>query len=389
MSHIPYARQWVNQEDVDALIAVLNSDWLTQGPVIAEFEKKVAQYCGVRYAVAVANGTAALHIACQAAGLGSGDLLWTSPNTFTASANCAFYCNATPDFVDIDPSTYNLSVEELETKLVDAEKTGSLPKVVIPVHFAGQSCDMERIQALSRRYGFTVIEDACHAIGGNYKNRKVGSCQFSDMAVFSFHPAKVITSGEGGLITTNSEETYEKLCLLRTHGITKDERFMEGNSIDGPWYYQQIELGMNYRISDIHAALGLSQLTRIDSFVLRRHELVECYNKELADLPITLPWQHADTWSAFHLYVIRLNLDEINQTRKEVFERLRAENIGVNVHYIPVHTQPYYRRHGFSQKSFPEAEKYYSETITLPLYPLMTKGQQDYVIEALKEILHG
>lgn len=382
---IPYGRHSINDDDIKAVIEVLKSDWLTQGPKVNKFEEAVAEYCGAKYAVAVSNGTAALHIACLASDLGEGDRLWTSPNTFVASANCALYCGARPDFVEIDHRTYNMSVEKLEEKLANAEKEKKLPKVVIPVHFAGQSCDMERVHTLSRRYNFTVIEDACHAIGGSYKGIKVGSCRYSDMAVFSFHPIKTITAGEGGMVLTNNKAIYQKLLRLRTHGITRDSQFMEGAS-EGGWYYQQIELGMNYRITDIQAALGLSQLNRIDEFVARRHELAQRYNKAFSDLPVTIPYQNPDAYSAFHLYVIRLKLSEIKKSRRDIFDALYQKGIGVNVHYIPVHTQPYYRKLGFSVGQFPESERYYKEAITLPIFPAMPYEEQDYVINSFRKV---
>ena len=386
MKTIPYGRQWVEEKDIRAVVNVLKSDYLTQGLVIEQFESAVAEYCGVKYAVAVSSGTSALHIACLAAELGKGDILWTSPNTFVASANCALYCDAKLDFVDIAPHTYNISVDAMKAKLYEAEKNDSLPKVIVPVHIAGQSCDMEQIYHLGKDYNFTIIEDACHAIGGSYKGMKIGSCKFSDMTVFSFHPVKIVTTGEGGMVLTNKDDLYQKLIRLRTHGITRDNQFMEGES-DGPWYYQQIELGMNYRMTDIQAALGLSQLDRIDEFIVRRRELVRRYNELFSDFPLTIPWQYSDAHSAFHLYVVRLKLDKIKKTRKEVFEELREKGIGVNVHYIPVHTQPYYRRLGFSCGQFPEAEKYYEEAITLPLYPSMTEKEQGYVVSTLREVL--
>ena len=386
MKTIPYGRQWVEEKDIRAVVNVLKSDYLTQGPVIEQFESAVAEYCGVKYAVAVSSGTSALHIACLAAELGKGDILWTSPNTFVASANCALYCDAKLDFVDIASHTYNISVDAMKAKLYEAEKNDSLPKVIVPVHIAGQSCDMEQIYHLGKDYNFTIIEDACHAIGGSYKGMKIGSCKFSDMTVFSFHPVKIVTTGEGGMVLTNKDDLYQKLIRLRTHGITRDNQFMEGES-DGPWYYQQIELGMNYRMTDIQAALGLSQLDRIDEFIVRRRELVRRYNELFSDFPLTIPWQYSDAHSAFHLYVVRLKLDKIKKTRKEVFEELREKGIGVNVHYIPVHTQPYYRRLGFSCGQFPEAEKYYEEAITLPLYPSMTEKEQGYVVSTLREVL--
>lgn len=383
---IPYGRQDISEEDIQSVVEVLRSDWLTQGPAVERFEQEVARYCGAKYAVAVSNATAALHLACLAAGLKPGDNLWTSPNTFVASANCGLYCGANPGFVDIDPRTYNLSADALEEKLAQAEKQGGLPQIVIPVHFAGQSCEMERIAALGRRYGFTVIEDASHAIGGRYRDATVGSCAFSEMTVFSFHPVKIITAGEGGMILTNRQDHYEKLLRLRSHGITRNPGLMVGES-DGPWYYQQIELGFNYRITDIQAGLGASQMQRLDEFVARRRQLAGRYDSLLRDMSLTLPWQHPDAYSAFHLYVVRLRLDLIGKTHRQVFEELRQHEIGVNLHYIPVHTQPYYQKIGFSWGDFPEAEKYYGEAISLPLYPGLTENEQDCVIATLKSIL--
>ncbi|MBK4730648.1 UDP-4-amino-4,6-dideoxy-N-acetyl-beta-L-altrosamine transaminase [Oxynema sp. CENA135] len=383
---IPYGRQNINQQDIDAVIEVLRSDWLTQGPAIEGFEQSVAEYCGVKYAVAVSSATAALHIACLAAGLGAGDILWTSPNTFVASANCGLYCGANVDFVDIDPQTYNLSVAALEQKLTQAEREGKLPKVVVPVHLAGQSCEMEKIGALSRKYGCTVLEDASHAIGAKYQGSPVGNCQFSDMAVFSFHPVKIITTGEGGMVVTNRSDLYEKLIRLRTHGITRNPDLMQGES-QGLWYYQQLELGFNYRITDIQAALGASQMQRLDKFVSRRRLLSDRYNQMLANLPVTLPWQHSDTESSWHLYVIRLQLDKIAKTHRQVFEELRQAGIGVNLHYIPVHTQPYYEKLGFKLGDFPQAEQYYQEAISLPLYYDLTEADQKAVILALNAVI--
>jgi UDP-4-amino-4,6-dideoxy-N-acetyl-beta-L-altrosamine transaminase len=384
--YIPYGRQDINQADIDAVIEVLRSDYLTQGPAIERFERMVAEYCGVKYAVAVASATAGLHIACLAAGLGSGDLLWTVPNTFVASANCGLYCGATVDFVDIDPKTYNLSISALTEKLAIAAERGKLPKILIPVHFAGQSCDLEAVAKLSQQYGFQVIEDAAHGIGGRYRDRPIGCCEFSDLTVFSFHPVKIITTAEGGMVTTNNQDLYDRLIRLRSHGITRDPRFMEGES-DGPWYYQQLELGYHYRITDLQAALGSSQMERLDAFVNRRHELVERYNVELKGLPLTTPYQHPDTYPSWHLYPIRLQLDRIKLSHREVFEALRAAEIGVNVHYIPVHTQPYYQRLGFKWGDFPESERYYQEEISLPLYYSLSDGRQDRVIAVLREIL--
>ena len=383
---IPYARQNINEADIEAVVKILQSDWLTQGPMLERFEKAVADYCGVKYGVAVSSATAALHLACLAAGLNRGDLLWTSPNTFVASANCGLYCGSEVDFVDIDSRTYNMAVTKLEAKLESGKRTDKLPKVVIPVHFAGQSCAMERIAQLALEYGFTVIEDASHAIGGLYQNKPVGSCEYSAMTVFSFHPVKIITSGEGGMILTNREDLYEKLIRLRSHGITRDPKLMEGEP-DGPWYYQQLELGYNYRITDIQAALGYSQLQRINEFIKRRRFLAQRYSRLLAELPVITPWEHPDCKSAFHLYVIRLKLDQINKSHRQVFEELRQAGIMVNLHYIPVHTQPYFKKMGFKRGDFPEAERYYAEAISLPLYFGFSDEEQDYVVEKLKNII--
>lgn len=386
MKVIPYGRQHIDQADIKSVVDALTSDWLTQGPVIEKFEQKVADYCGAKYAVAVNSATSALHMACLAAGLGEGDRLWTSPNTFVASANCARYCGADVDFVDIDQATYNMSTAALRLKLEQAAADNRLPKVIIPVHFSGQSCEMEEIRKLVAGYGITLIEDASHAIGGKYKGVHIGSCQYSDMAIFSFHPVKIVTTGEGGMVVTNREDLYRKLLLLRSHGITRDP-FQMTEPSHGPWYYQQIDLGYNYRITDIQAALGVSQMVRIDEFISRRHEIARKYNECLKNLPITLPCQHPDTYSAYHLYVIRLQLDKIKVNHREVFEKLRAEGIGVNLHYIPVHLQPYYRKLGFKPGDFPIAEQYYTEAISLPMYYSLTPEEQDIVITTLGRAL--
>ncbi|MEG6512940.1 UDP-4-amino-4,6-dideoxy-N-acetyl-beta-L-altrosamine transaminase [Desulforamulus ruminis] len=385
MLNIPYGKHSLNDDDIQAVIHVLKSDWLTQGPTIEVFEKRVAEYCGAKYAVAVSSATAALHISCLAAGLGEGDILWTSPNTFVASANCGLYCGAEVDFVDIDRNTYNLSINALEQKLKKAAKE-KLPKVIIPVHFAGQSCEMEKIKQLVDFYNITIIEDASHAIGAEYKGEKIGSCSFSDMTVFSFHPVKIITSGEGGMILTNREDLYKKLIRLRTHGVTRNPDLMKGKS-HGPWYYQQVDLGFNFRMTDIQAALGASQMLKIDKFIEKRHHLAERYNHLLQGLEIKLPWQQPNTYSAYHLYVIRLCLNKINKTRREVFEQMRKAGINVNVHYIPVHTQPYYQQRGFKVGDYPESEKYYEEAITLPIYYNLAELEQDYIVKVLKEVL--
>ncbi|XDE62229.1 UDP-4-amino-4,6-dideoxy-N-acetyl-beta-L-altrosamine transaminase [Arthrospira platensis BEA 1257B] len=383
---IPYGRQDISPADIDAVVEVLQSDWITQGPAIDRFEQLVANYCGVKYAVAVSSATAALHISCLAAGLTGGDLLWTSPNTFVASANCGLYCGADVDFVDIDPHSYNLSVAALEQKLVQAQQRGRLPKVVVPVHLAGQSCEMEKISALAREYGFTVLEDASHGIGARYQNQPVGCCAYSDMAVFSFHPVKIITTGEGGMVVTNRQDLYERLIRLRTHGITRREDWLTEPS-HGPWYYQQLELGFNYRMTDIQAALGASQMGRLDEFVARRRGLARRYDELLQGLPITLPVQGAEMESSWHLYVIRLQLQKLEKTHRQVFEGLRSAGIGVNLHYIPVHTQPYYQGLGFTWGDFPEAERYYAEAISLPLYFGLTESAQDRVVAVLREVL--
>jgi UDP-4-amino-4,6-dideoxy-N-acetyl-beta-L-altrosamine transaminase len=384
-NYIPYGRQDISQADIDAVIEVLRSDWLTQGPMIERFEQTVADYCGAKYAVAVSSATAGLHLACLAAGLGEGDYFWTSPITFVASANCGLYCGAQVDFVDINPRTYNMSVERLEEKLIEAEKIGKLPKLVIPVHLAGQSCEMERIYQLSQQYGFQILEDASHAIGAKYQGKPVGSCQFSDMTVFSFHPVKIITTGEGGMILTNKKELYEKLIRGRSHGITRDPELMTEAS-HGDWYYQQLELGYNYRMTDIQAALGVSQMERLDEFVERRQFLAMRYNELLTDLSLDLPWQYPDTESSWHLYIIRLQGDKLDKTHRQVFEALRSARISVNLHYIPVYKQPYYQKLRLDWGDFPEAEQYYQEAISIPLYYGLSLDNQDQVIKSLGNI---
>lgn len=383
---IPYGRQDINQQDINAVVEVLKSDFLTQGPQVPAFEQAIIDACDAKYAVAVNSATSALHIACLALGLGNDDWLWTTPNTFVASANCALYCGAKVDFVDIDPRTYNLCAKQLEKKLIAAQKVGKLPKIVIPVHFSGQSCDMQAIHELAKKYGFNIIEDASHAIGGKYKGEPIGNSRYSDITVFSFHPVKIVTTAEGGMAVTNNAKLAEQLNLLRSHGITRDEELMT-KAADGPWYYQQIALGFNYRMTELQAALGLSQMQRLEAFVIKRHELASRYDNLLHDLPITLPWQHPDSYSARHLYVIRLQLEQINITHLDVFNALRAAGIQANLHYIPVHMQPYYQKMGFASGQFPEVEKYYKEAISIPLFSAMTEGQQDTVCSTLKTIL--
>jgi len=383
---IPYGSQDITQSDIESVVSVLKSKNLTQGPQVPAFESSVIKACEVRYAVAVNSATSALHIACLALGLGEGDWLWTTPNTFVASANCGLYCGAQVDFVDIDPRTYNLCAKALEEKLIIAEKEGNLPKVVIPVHFSGQPCDMEAIHTLSQKYGFRIIEDASHAIGGKYKSEPIGNCRYSDITIFSFHPVKIITTGEGGMAVTNDSDLAEKLELLRSHGVTRNSRLMT-KPMEGPWYYQQIDLGFNYRMTDLQGALGVSQMQRLDEYVAKRHGLAERYNELLKELSITLPWQHEDSYSGLHLYVIRLQLDKISKTHLEVFEGMREAGILVNLHYIPVHIQPYYKKMGFEGGQFPQAEQYYKEAMSIPMFPTMTNEQQDKVIATLKTLL--
>lgn len=383
---IPYGRQNISQQDIDAVIAVLNSDFLTQGPQVPLFEQSVLDVVGAKYAVAVNSATSALHIACLALGVGKGDVVWTSPITFVASANCALYCGADIDFVDIDEKTYNLSVVKLEEKLIQAKVENKLPKVVIPVHLCGQSCDMEKIYQLSQEYGFKIIEDASHAIGGKYQEQYIGSCQYSDITIFSFHPVKIVTTAEGGMAVTNDAKLAQKMDLLRSHGITRNTELMTKES-DGAWYYQQIDLGFNYRMTELQAGLGVSQMKRLEQFVAKRHQIAKRYNELFADLPVVLPYQLENTYSGLHLYVIRLQLDKLQKTRKQVFNELREKGIGVNIHYIPVHTQPYYQNLGFKQGDFPNAEQYYAEAISLPMYPDLTEEQIQYIYTTLKEVL--
>lgn len=381
---IPYGRQEITDADVAAVTAVLRSDFLTQGPMAPRFEEGVAARVGASHGVAVNSATSALHIACLALGLGPGDWLWTSPITFLASANCALYCGARVDFVDIDPRTWNLCPRALQAKLEIAEREGRLPKLVVPVHLGGESCDMAAIHALSLRYGFRIIEDASHAIGGKYRGEPVGNCRYSDICVFSFHPVKIITSAEGGMAMTNDAALAEAMGLLRSHGMTRDPRRMT-HAPDGPWYYQQVALGFNYRMTELQAALGVSQLDRLENYVARRHALADRYDALLAGLPLMLPRRGPDAYSGLHLYIVRLQ--QAPRGHREVFESLRAQGVGVNLHYIPVHLQPYYAAMGFAPGDFPEAERYYAEAISLPMYATLDEQQQDQVVAALRGAL--
>jgi UDP-4-amino-4,6-dideoxy-N-acetyl-beta-L-altrosamine transaminase len=383
---IPYGRQEIIRQDIDAVTEVLTGDFLTQGPTVPRFERAVADACDVPHAVAVNSATSALHIACVALGVGPGDVVWTTPITFVASSNCALYCGASVDFVDIHPRTYNIDVSRLREKLERVGREGGvLPKVVIPVHLCGQVAEMADIRALGDEFGFRIIEDASHAIGARYRGRPVGCCEFSDMTVFSFHPVKIITTAEGGMITTRDPSLAAHLARLRTHGITRDPAEMSKPS-DGPWYYEQLELGYNYRLTDLQAALGLSQLDRLHAFVERRHAIARRYDELLSSLPLTLPWQHPDSYSGLHLYVIRLQLDKIRLTHRQTFDALRAADIGVNLHYIPIYRQPFYSRMGFDPREFPEAEQYYAEAISLPMFPALSNEEQDYICQTLTNI---
>jgi UDP-4-amino-4,6-dideoxy-N-acetyl-beta-L-altrosamine transaminase len=380
---IPYGRQCISEADIQAVVDVLRSDYLTQGPAVPRFETSVAKACSAAHAIAMNSATSALHVACLALGVGPGDRVWTSPITFVASANCALYCGASVDFVDIDPDTFNICPARLEEKLIRAERDGHLPKVVIPVHMCGQSCDMAPIARLAQKYGFRIIEDASHAIGGSYRGEPVGSCRYSNIAVLSFHPVKIVTTGEGGVAVTQSADLARRMQLLRSHGITRDPELM-ANAPDGPWYYEQLELGFNYRMTDIAAALGASQMKRLAEFVDRRNELAERYDRLLADLPILLPGRQAETRSSFHLYVIRL---EDAAVHRSVFETLRSRGIGVNLHYIPVYRQPFYAGLGIRKADFPAAEGYYARAISIPIYQGLFQSDFDTAVQVLRDVV--
>jgi UDP-4-amino-4,6-dideoxy-N-acetyl-beta-L-altrosamine transaminase len=383
---IPYGRQHISDEDIKAVVEVLKSDYLTQGPVVPLFEQAICDYTNVRHVVATNSGTSALHLACRALDLDAGDILWTSPITFVASANCALYCGAKVDFVDIDRNTFNLSVDALKEKLEQAEEEGKLPKIVVPVHFCGLPCDMEVIGELAKQYGFSVIEDASHAIGGSYQNEAIGSCRYSDITVFSFHPVKTITTGEGGATLTNRSDLAKKMALLRSHGITREPNCMTHEK-DGDWYYQQIELGYNYRMTDIQAALGLSQMGRLDEFVKKRHEIASLYDELLRELPVTTQQRQQDSYSGMHLYVICLVTERLDKSHKQIFTELRQAGIGVNLHYIPVHTQPWFQAMGFKIGDYPQAEEYYAQAISLPMFPELSEDQVNTIVGYLRESL--
>ena len=383
---IPYGRQNILDDDIDAIVKVLKSDYLTQGPVVPEFEKSICEYTGASFAIAVNSGTSALHIACLSLGLGKGDWLWTSTISFVASANCGLYCGSKVDFVDIDPTTWNISVDQLKTKLIVAKNNNKLPKILVLVHLSGFPCDMEEIYQLSKEFGFYIVEDACHAIGGRYRDNQIGSCMFSDITVFSFHPVKTITTGEGGMATTNDFNLANKMSILRSHGITRDRSLMTKKP-DGIWYYQQIRLGFNYRMTDIQAALGMSQLSRIDSNIKERHKIIKFYNDNLLNLPIQLPYQGNEQYTGGHLYIIRIKNTYEKSLRNHVFQSLIDADINVNIHYIPIHTQPYYKNMGFSFGDFPEANSYYEEAISLPIFPELSKKDMEFIVSVVVKAL--
>jgi UDP-4-amino-4,6-dideoxy-N-acetyl-beta-L-altrosamine transaminase len=383
---IPYGRQDISSADIESVVEILKSDFLTQGPVVPLFEKAVSQYVQASFAIAANSSTSCLHIACMALGLGKGDILWTSPNSFVASSNAALYCGAEVDFIDIDPNTYNLRIDCLEEKLIQAQKSGRLPKIVMPVHFAGQSCEMKYIFNLSKKYGFKIIEDASHAIGASYMDKKVGCCEYSDITIFSFHPVKIITTGEGGIAVTNNPLLAEKMILHRSHGITNKQDFMFARPEDEIWNYQQINIGYNYRMTEIQAALGLSQMSRLDEFVERRHNIAKKYDNSLAECSIILPMQHSDVYSSYHLYPIRVRKSKSGKTQRMVYDFLIASGIMVNLHYIPIYLQPYYEAKGFKRGYCKEAELYFKETISLPIYSSLSDEQQDYVIKTMLEL---
>jgi UDP-4-amino-4,6-dideoxy-N-acetyl-beta-L-altrosamine transaminase len=383
---IPYGRQSISEADIASVVEVLRSDNLTQGPAVLKFELGIAKYCNAQHAVAVNSATSALHIACLSLNLGAGDWLWTSAITFVASANCGIYCGAQVDFVDIDPNTFNLCPKALEKKLIEAKKLGKLPKLVVPVHMCGQPCDMEAIHALSIQYGFKIIEDASHAIGARYKNEPVGNCRYSDITVFSFHPVKIITTAEGGMAVTNDPNLAKSMKQFRSHGISSEEAEMDERSEDEIWNYQQLSLGFNYRMTDLQAALGLSQLKKLDEFVKARHTIAYNYNQALVDLPVKTPWQHPDSYSSFHLYPIQFEPTNCGKTQKEIYKILIRAGVFVNLHYIPVYRQPFFERLGFKKGYCFEAENYFKTSISVPIYASFNQNQQSYVVEQIRRL---
>lgn len=384
---LQYGKQSISQDDIDSVVEVLKSDFLTQGPMVPIFEEVIASYCNAKGAVAANSATSALHIACLALGVKEGDIVWTSANTFVASANCALYCGAKVDFVDIDPNTFNISITHLKEKLLIASKNGSLPKVLIPVHLCGNPCDLEEIYRLSREYGFKIIEDASHAIGAKYKDERIGNCKFSDITVFSFHPVKIITSGEGGMAVSNDEKLLEKLYAYRSHGITSERKLMLPKPTYEIWNYQQFFLGYNYRMTDLQAALGVSQSKSLDKFVSERNSQALYYHDLLKNLPLKMQVIDSHSYSSYHLFVIRFFLEELKLNQKEIYESLKSYKIFANLHYIPVYLQPYYENLGFSRGHCPEAEKYYCDALSLPLYPGLEPQDQEYVVQALRNII--
>jgi UDP-4-amino-4,6-dideoxy-N-acetyl-beta-L-altrosamine transaminase len=384
---IPYGMHEIDQTDIDLVVKVLKSDFITQGPLVSKFEEKVSDYCGAKYGVAVNSATSALHVACLALKLSSGDRVWTSANTFVASANCALYCGADVDFVDIDLKTYNISIASLEEKLKGARLENKLPKIVIPVHYAGQSCDMKSIFKLSKEYGFKIIEDASHALGGKYCDQQIGGCDYSDVTIFSFHPVKMITSGEGGMALTNDKSVAEGMFLYRTHGITRNQDLMKIHPLDEICDFQQIELGFNYRMTDIHAALGVSQMRKIHEFVKKRKKIAKYYDEAFFEEPITTPWQHLDSSSSYHLYPVRIDNEQCGKSQRYVYDEMRKNGIGVSLHYMPVYRHPYYQSMGFKIGYCPNAEYIYKHFISLPIYSALKVEDQDYIVHKMKEVL--
>lgn len=388
MRRIKYGQQDINEDDIRAVNEVLRSEFLTQGPAVPDFETAVATNCNAKHAVAVNSATSALHIACMALKVREGDIVWTSPITFVATSNAVLYCGADIDFVDIDKDTYNISIEGLKEKLEAADAVGKLPTVLIVVHLTGQSGQMSEAYFLGQKYGFKIIEDASHAVGAQYKGAPVGDCRFSDITVFSFHPVKIITSGEGGMLLMNDDLLAERARYFRTHGITGDKDLMEPRSREELWNYQQIALGYNYRMSDIHAALGKSQYGRTEDFVNIRQQIADDYNRRLADLPVRLPFQHEDTKSSFHLYVIRLNLDEIDINKVTAYHRFQEKGVLVNFHYIPVYRHPYYaNRFNFKPEDFPESERYFLDALSIPMHSQLCKEDIEYTSEVVEDVV--